>query len=353
MRSSRLLSILLRLQLRGRVTAAELAREFEVAVRTVYRDLDALSAAGAPVHAERGRGGGIVLAPGWRTALTGLTGPEARSVPLAGLQSAARDLGLASEAADVQLKLLASLPPDAAADAGRIADRFHVDPLPWYHHHEELPLLPALAAAVWEGRQVCVHYDSWTGANERTLSPLGLVLKGGLWYLVAGAGGRGTKAAPRTYRVSGIRSLRVLATPARRPAGFLLEAHWPASVAEFESRLMAGRATVLLSPEGLNILRAVQPAAAELAGRTAQAAAGPRGRAGWVQAELPTEPDAYATRQLLRLGTEVEVLAPAALRSALAKEAAAVARRHARPRPTTDGFASPTAKRRRRPADAV
>lgn len=93
-RSSRLLSILLRLQLRGRITAAELAREFEVAVRTVYRDLDALSAAGVPVHAERGRGGGIVLAPGWRTQLTGLTGPEARSVPLAGLHSAARDLGL-------------------------------------------------------------------------------------------------------------------------------------------------------------------------------------------------------------------------------------------------------------------
>ncbi|MCM0609936.1 MAG: HTH domain-containing protein [Ideonella sp. WA131b] len=102
MRSSRLLSILLRLQLRGRITAAELAREFEVAVRTVYRDLDALSAAGVPVHAERGRGGGIVLAPGWRTQLTGLTGPEARSVPLAGLHSAARDLGLGAWAAEIQ-----------------------------------------------------------------------------------------------------------------------------------------------------------------------------------------------------------------------------------------------------------
>jgi predicted DNA-binding transcriptional regulator YafY len=133
MRSSRLLSILLRLQLRGRVTAAELAREFEVAVRTVYRDLDALSAAGVPVHAERGRGGGIVLAKGWRTQLTGLTARQARSVPLAGLATAARDLGLGAETADVQLKLLASLPPDAAADAGRIAERFHIDPLPWYH----------------------------------------------------------------------------------------------------------------------------------------------------------------------------------------------------------------------------
>jgi predicted DNA-binding transcriptional regulator YafY len=329
MRSSRLLSILLRLQLRGRVTAAELAREFEVAVRTVYRDLDALSAAGVPVHAERGRGGGIVLAPGWRTALTGLTGAEARSVPLAGLHSAARDLGLAGEAADVQLKLLASLPPDAAADAGRIAERFHVDPLPWYHRPQALPLLPALAAAVWEGRQVRVRYASWVGEAERTLSPLGLVLKGGLWYLVARPPGRGAKAAaPRTYRASGIQSLSVLATPARRPPGFVLAVHWPQSVADFESRLMAGRARVRLSPEGLSILRAVQPAAAEWAERTQRPIRGARARPGWIEAELPTEPDEYAARQLLRLGTEVEVLAPAALRAAVAREAAAVARRH-------------------------
>lgn len=331
MRSSRLLSILLRLQLRGRVTAAELAREFEVAVRTVYRDLDALSAAGVPVHAARGRGGGIVLAPGWRTQLTGLTGPEARSVPLAGLQSAARDLGLAGEAADVQLKLLASLPPEAAADAGRIAERFHIDPLPWYHRQEALPLLPALAAAVWESRQVRLLYAGWAGESTRTLSPLGLVLKGGLWYLVARPAGRGAAAALRTYRVSAILSLSVLARPARRPPGFVLAAHWPAAVVEFEARLMAGRATVRITPEGLSILRAVQPAAAEWAERTARPLVGTKraeGPAGWMQAELPTESEAYAARQLLRLGTEVEVLAPASLRAAVAKEAAAVARRH-------------------------
>lgn len=327
MRSSRLLSILLRLQLRGRVPASALAQEFECSVRTVYRDLDALSAAGVPVHAERGRNGGIVLAPGWRTQLTGLTGPEARGVPLAGLASAARDLGLGTAATDVQLKLLASLPPDAAADAGRMAERFHVDPLPWYHRPEPLPHLPALAAAVWEGQRVRVRYESWAGAGERTLSPLGLVLKGGLWYLVASAGGRGPKAAPRSYRVSGIQALRVLQQPAQRPAGFVLAAHWPQAVAEFESRLMAGRAVVRLSEEGLRILRAVQPAAAEWALRTQRKTR----RAGWIEAELPTEPDAYAARQLLRLGTEVEVLAPASLRAAVAKEATAVARRHGRP----------------------
>lgn len=330
MRSSRLLSILLRLQLRGRVTAAELAREFEVAVRTVYRDVDALSAAGVPVHAEPGRGGGIVLAAGWRTQLTGLTGAQARSVPLAALAGAARDLGLGSEAADVQLRLLASLPPEAAADASRIAECLHVDPLPWYHRPETLPLLPTLASALWQGLQVRIHYTSWAGQAHRTLSPLGLVLKGGLWYLVACPSGRGAAAAPRTYRASAIGSLRVLAKPARRPVGFVLAAHWPAAVEAFESRLMAGRTTVRISPEGLSILRAVQPAAAACVERTAQPVRGVRGRAGWVQAALPTETDDYAARQLLRLGTEVEVLAPASMRAAVAKEAAAVARRHAR-----------------------
>lgn len=326
MRSSRLLSILLRLQLRGRVPAAELAREFECSVRTVYRDLDALSAAGVPVHAQRGRGGGIVLAPGWRMQLTGLTAPEARGVPLAGLAGAARDLGLGTAATDAQLKLLASLPPESAADAGRIAERFHVDPLPWYHRPETLPLLPQLAAAVWEGRRVRVRYESWhaPAAADRTLSPLGLVLKGGIWYLVASATSRGPKAAPGSYRVSSIRDLRVLQQPVQRPAGFVLAAHWPQAVAAFEERLMSGRARVRLSAEGLRILRAVQPAAAEWAQRTQR----PSRPAGWIEAELPTESDAYAARQLLRLGTEVRVLAPASLRASVAREAAAVARQH-------------------------
>lgn len=328
MRSSRLLSLLLRLQLRGRVPAAALAREFEVSVRTVYRDLDALSAAGVPVHAERGRGGGIVLDARWRTQLTGLSAAEARSVPLAGLRSAARDLGLGTEAADVQLKLLASLPPEAAADAGRIAERFHVDPLPWYHRSEPLPLLPALAAAVWEGRCVQLRYESWRGEAAHRVAPLGLVLKGGQWYLVATALGRGrTARVPRTWRVGAIRALQPLAQRVHRPAGFVLADHWPRAVADFEARLMDGRATVRLSEEGLRILRAVLPAAAEAAQRGARPDAS---RAGWVETELPIEAEPYAARQLLRLGTEVEVLAPASLRAEVAREAAAVARRHAK-----------------------
>lgn len=329
MRSSRLLSILLRLQLRGRVSAAELAQEFEVAVRTIYRDLDALSAAGVPVHAQRGRGGGIVLAPGWRSGLSGVSAPEARGLALAGLRGAAQDLGLGTETMDLQLKLLASLPPDAAADAARIAECFHVDPLPWYHRPESLPLLPELAAAVWAGRRVRVRYESWSGEDERTLAPLGLVLKGGLWYLVAVPAGRGRAARePRTWRVSGIRSLQALPQPVSRPAGFVLAAHWPRSVAQFEARLMHARARVRLTEEGLRILRAEMPLAAQWAGRTGRPLDGPR--AGWIEAELPLEPGDPAVRQLLRLGAEMEVISPPELRAAVAAQAAAIARRHRR-----------------------
>lgn len=190
MRSSRLLSLLMQLQLRGRVSAAVLARESEVSVRTIYRDIDALSAAGVPVYAERGRAGGIALHAGYRTRLTGLTRGEARSVPLAGVAGAAKDLGLGMEAAAAQLKLMAALDAQGSADAQRIAERFHLDPLPWYHRAEVLEHLPALAAAVWHDQRLRITYDSWAGEQQREVGPLGLVLKGGLWYLVAAAAGR-------------------------------------------------------------------------------------------------------------------------------------------------------------------
>jgi predicted DNA-binding transcriptional regulator YafY len=334
MRSSRLLSMLMRLQLRGRVPARALASEFEVSLRTVYRDLDALSAAGVPVHAERGRGGGIVLAPGWRTQLTGLTQDEAKGVVLGGLRGAAHDLGLGAAAANVQLKLLASMAPQAAADAGRMADRFLVDPVPWYHRAEHLPLLPALAAAVWEGRRVRVRYESWQGSSSseapRELSPLGLVIKGGLWYLVAMRHSttqtQRSAATPRTYRVASILDLQTLNKPCAPPRGFVLSVHWPQSVSQFETSLLVGKATVRLSPEGVRILRAEQPVAAEWVHHTQK----PCKPSPWVEAELPVEHEPHAARMLLRLGSEVQVRKPASLRAAIAREASAVAKAHRR-----------------------
>ena len=314
MRASRLLSILILLQMRGRLSAEILAREFEVSVRTIYRDIDQLSAAGVPVYAERGRDGGFALHEGYRTRLTGFTAAEAEALLLAG--PAARDLGIGAEAAAAQLKLLASLPPDSGASAQRVAARFHLDPANWYSRAESIAILPALADAVWREKRIRIRYKSWKGIVTRDADPLGLVLKGGLWYLVAAV-----KRNPRTYRVSAIRTLEVLSAGFQRPRRFDLAEHWQEWIEAFEARLLTERAVVKLSPEGLRVLREISPAAAEAADAKHRLAT----PAGWIKAEIPIEAVDFAARQLLRLGADVEVLAPPALRAAMLREAQSVA----------------------------
>lgn len=319
MRASRLLSILILLQTRGRASAESLARRFGVSVRTVYRDVDQLSAAGVPVYAERGRNGGFSLLEGYRTTLTGLTPAEAEALLLAGVGQAAADLGIGADAAAAQLKMLASLPPRAGARAARVGSRFHLDPLGWHVRAESLELLPRLAAALWNDLRVRLDYEGWKGAVSREIDPLGLVLKAGVWYLVAAGGGR-----TRTYRVGAIRRLDVLPVKFRRPTRFDLARHWAEAAREFESRLLTGRATVRLSPEGRRLLREVSPAAADAAERAHE----PSSPDGWIRADIPVESRAYATRQFLSLGPEVEVLAPPELREAVSAAAGAMARAH-------------------------
>lgn len=314
MRASRLLSILILLQTRGRLSAEALAAEFEVSVRTIYRDIDQLSASGVPVYAERGRAGGFALLDGYRTKLTGMTVAESDALVLAGAGSAARDLGVGLELAAAKLKLLASLPPDSGVSADRVARRFHLDTDGWYRRSRPLEILPDLAGAIWRDRRVHIAYDSWKGPVSRDLDPLGLVLKAGLWYLVAAAEGK-----PRTYRVSSITALTVLETPSRRPVKFDLEQYWNAWRADFEARLRSERATVRLTSEGVRLLRIISPAAAE--------AVDDNGRAegGRLVADIPIESIADATGQMLHLGAEVEVLGPQALREAMAAAARDIA----------------------------
>lgn len=314
MRASRLLSILILLQTRGRLSAEALAAEFEVSVRTIYRDMDQLSASGVPVYAERGRAGGFALLDGYRTKLTGMTVAESDALVLAGAGSAARDLGVGFELAAAKLKLLASLPPDSGVSADRVARRFHLDTDGWYRRSQPLAVLPDLAAAVWRDRRIRIAYDSWKGPVRRELDPLGLVLKAGLWYLVAAAEGE-----PRTYRISNITALSVLETPSRRPAKFDLERYWDDWREAFEARLMAERATVRLSPEGLRLLRIISPAAAEAVDESGRA------DGGRVVADIPIESLADATGQMLHLGAEVEVLAPSPLRATVAETARRIA----------------------------
>jgi predicted DNA-binding transcriptional regulator YafY len=317
MKASRLLSILMLLQARGRLSASALARELEVSTRTILRDIDELSAAGVPVWGERGRSGGFQLRPGWSTELTGLTEPESRALLLAGLPDAAADLGLGAPAASARLKLVASLPEAWRATADRIGGRLHLDPVDWYLQPEVPPQLQQVAQAVWDARRLEVHYRSWKGSAERTLEPLGLVLKAGAWYVAARPAG---DAEVRTWRV-GQMQVRRLGRPFRRPTGFDLPAYWRASAARFEAELARLQARIAASPRALVWL--------ENARWRHQRLAEAPPRPGWVVVQLPIESLELGARRLLGWGAEVEVLAPAALRRRLLQELEAVRGRYA------------------------
>lgn len=321
MRASRLLSLQMLLETRGRMSATALAGALEISVRTLYRDVDQLSAAGVPIYAERGRNGGFALLPGWKTTLTGLTPSEAQAVFLSGLPGPAQDLGLGSDVEGARLKLLAALPAAWRDDAQRVSARLHLDPVDWYRESDPTPHLPTVAAAVWSGHQLTMRYASWKDTVERTVSPLGLVLKAGAWYLVASpldADERG----PRTYRVSNILAATALDQPVRRPARFDLPGYWAQSIRRFESGLYTGEAALLATPAGLQGLRALSSAVAR-----AVAAAPPSRRSdGRVAITIPIESVEHACGQLMRLSPQVQVLRPAALRRALVERVRATAR---------------------------
>jgi predicted DNA-binding transcriptional regulator YafY len=308
--ASRLLSILLTLQTRGRVTARELAEAFEVSIRTIYRDIDELSAAGVPVYAEKGRGGGFEVLGGYRTRLTGLDRNEAETLFLAGLPSAAAQLGLGEALAGMRLKLLAALPEPVRGDAERVGARFHLDPVGWFREPDDQPLLPELALAVWRGLRVRIRYDSWKEVVERDVTPLGVVLKAGAWYLVGAVG-----PDVRTYRVASILELRIEATAGDAPAGFDLAAWWSAFSEDYERRMLSETAHIRAQPEGLRRLARGSAAMAR-----AVAAAGPADEAGWREAFIPVESQRQAVWELLPIGARVEVLGPPELRAAMAAE---------------------------------
>jgi predicted DNA-binding transcriptional regulator YafY len=310
MRASRLLTILMTLQLRGRVTAQALAELLEVSRRTIYRDIDELSAAGVPVYAERGPDGGFALLDGFRLQLTGLTTAETEALSLAGVPAAAADLGLSRAASDARLKLLAALPEAGRAGAERVAERFHLDPVDWYRRHRVPPQLATVAEALWSDRRLAVSYESWAGASRRRIEPLGLVLKAGRWYLVARAGRK-----DGIYRLDKILDACVTDERFERPPGFELAAAWQAAVASFEASLRRGTATLRASPSSLDRLERLGADMAEpLLAATPDAQ-------GWREATVPIEGVAHAAALLLGFADEIEVRAPAELRDELARRA--------------------------------
>ncbi|GAA4871938.1 helix-turn-helix transcriptional regulator [Actinomycetospora straminea] len=326
MRASRLLSVLLLLQNRGRLTARELADELEVSIRTIYRDMDALSASGVPVYADRGPDGGYSLLEGYRTHLTGMTAEEADALALSGMPEAAAELGLGRVLAAAQLKVQAALPGELSDRAGRIAERFHLDAPGWFREADHVPTLTGVADAVWNQRVLRVRYRRWaTGGREpeveRELEPLGLVLKAGTWYLVAVPSGE-PGATPRTYRVARILHLETLDVRFERPEGFDLWKYWHQRTQELTDALYQAEATVRFSPQALELASVV------LTPHTARAlteGTWPADADGWVEAVIPIESIAHARHELLALGADVEVLAPLALREQMAGVAHALA----------------------------
>jgi predicted DNA-binding transcriptional regulator YafY len=317
MRASRLLSILILLQLRGRLTAEELAAEFEVSERTIYRDIDALSMAGVPVYGDRGPGGGFALLDGYQTRLTGLAADEAEAMPIIGLGDAAGDLGLGNAAQAARQKLLAALPHGHLQSADRVAQRVHFDPVDWYRAADLLPHLPAIARAVLDQKRMTMRYTSWRGERDWEVEPLGLVMKAGIWYLVAQDHGKA-----RIFRLSNMAKVSVSTEEFTRPNAFDLPAWWAAEQARFDAELFSEIATLRASPLGRQRLAALSP----------RGAAAVRGCAadGWATVKMAIENSDHGAREILGLGADIEVLAPASFRDKVQKLAAGILALHSK-----------------------
>jgi predicted DNA-binding transcriptional regulator YafY len=311
MRASRLLALLITLQVQGRVSARELADRFEVSKRTIYRDVDELSAAGVPVYAELGVNGGFELANGWSTQLTGMTGLEIEASLFAALPGPAAELGLNVTARTARLKLLAAASPGSQGESLRIAGRFHFDATPW--HQRALPQaeeLRTVAQAVWENRRLKIRYESWAKTTTRIVEPMGLVLKAGGWYFVCLRDSRAV-----IFKVANVREATVLAERFDRPEDFDLALAWNKAVTTFQSSLKAAHATLRVQPQVLTRIDRLESAIAEAILLASPDSQGVR------VAMVPIENINHAAGLLFGFGAEIEVLEPPQLRSELLRRA--------------------------------
>jgi len=326
MRADRLISILFALQHGRPMTVRELAQRLEVSARTVTRDLEALSASGVPVYAERGYRGGWRLAEGFRARFNGLKRDDVERLLLAKSSSVRlfADLGMEREYRETWEKLLSAASAGMSGHADAVRERIHIDGAGWRESFEALPLLPALYDAVWSERALAIRYGG--DEAERELLPFGLVAKGNVWYVV----GR-TNGDIRTYRASRIRELRATGETFERPSAFDLAAYWAESTAKFQEKLPSYPATLSLSEAALEKLkrqrfvrlRNVEPIAKE-----STVAASRDGRPNdtryRVDADLQTEE--YAVECLLALGgVGVAIEEPSALKAAVREAVKALA----------------------------
>ncbi|QOV38837.1 WYL domain-containing protein [Streptomyces ferrugineus] len=319
MRAARLIKMVLLLQSRPAMTAAELARELEVSERTVTRDAQALSEAGVPVYADRGRVGGYRLIGGYRTRLTGLARSEAEALFLSGVPGALREMGLEDAASAARLKVSAALLPSLRDASRTAAQRFHLDAPNWFREPKTPELLPAVADAVWDDRRIVARYRRGERERQRDvvreLEPYGLVLKAGVWYVAARVVGHGSY---RVYRIDRFTAVDTAGERFERDEEFDLPGFWEERAEQFARSILRAEVVVRLSPGGVRRLPyTVDPQSA----REALEAAGAPDAEGWVTLTLPVESEEVAHSQLASLGPEVEVLAPRALRERFAQDA--------------------------------
>ena len=311
MRADRLVATLLLLQARGRVTAAQVARELEVSERTARRDLDALGMAGVPVYSARGRGGGWSLVGGARTDLSGLTSGEAQALFFSigpSLRGSGPAAALAPEVKAALRKLLHALPAPLRAPASATADAVVVDAGRWSGPLSSTPPDPALLAelrrAVVDGEQVELDYAGrGKPASRRAVSPLGLVTKAGVWYLVAA-----TTAGTRTFRVSRVSDVARLGLPVVRPDGFDLATTWGDAAAEVEQRRNVARVRADAVPDALPAL------SGRLGSRLIVGGTGADGR---VAVTVTGPAVGFIVAELAGFGARVEVVEPAEARARL------------------------------------
>jgi predicted DNA-binding transcriptional regulator YafY len=309
-RADRLISILLLLQANKRMTTSELADHLGVSERTIHRDMVALSSAGFPVYADRGKHGGWGLLEDYQTNVTKLNQSEFPVLFLPVPTKLLQDLGMEKDAQLAQLKLLDILPKKLRTDAENISQRIYLDTAGWHAASEETTFLSSLLKAVWEKRQAVIHYLRGDGqTRERTVNPLGLVAKGSVWYLVALV-----DEEIRTYRVNRIKEVKITQESFVRPEFFHLAEFWERSSRDFLERLPKYPVVVRAHPdlrEKLNYLGRY-PMIHVLRESDEQ---------GWMELSLTFQIETEACAYIMGFGNRMEVLQPPELREKVSKMA--------------------------------
>jgi predicted DNA-binding transcriptional regulator YafY len=308
-KADRLLSVLMLLQAKGRATERELAEQLEVSQRTIHRDLEALSAARVPVVALRGSQGGWELEKGWRTQVPALDESELHALLMTQPRAAGHPR-LAAAAQSALNKLMAALPGPMREQAAAMREKLHVDSTGWFDTGEDLSMLNTVQDAVTRERKLAFDYTKANGEKApRTVDPLGLVAKGLSWYLVA----RGANGI-RTYRVSRMEHVTILASGFERPARFDLAEFWRQSTAELDTRRKRYPAILSLTPAAAQRLKGW---CATVPGPSPEAS-------DRVQLQVDFESEDHARFIVLGFGSAVRVLEPEALRQRVQTEALAI-----------------------------